>query len=147
MSGSAHRGQEAEAVVIEQAGSTNQPVGLLQGLSGTVSPEYQTLTGAGTNKVIDVASNLVEPEISPEFGTFTEGAWKTLINYDDVAGGIQDTSDVPLFRVEVTIPSAGGTDWQFAVVDCRPDSVDFDAPPDSHASLSLSFIGQDIEDI
>lgn len=137
--GYAHRGQEAEAIVKDSSDS-QVPVGLLSDFTVTVSPEYQTLTGAGTNQVVDVANSVTQPEFTATYGTWSKSAWETLIDIDDVAGEIADSADVPLFSIEVTIPAAdsGDDDTTFECIDCWPET-ELSADSESHGEMNLTF--------
>lgn len=142
--GSPHRGQEATAVIKGEDAN----MGLLQDLSVSVPREYSELTGAGTNKVVDEQQTLARPELSGTWGTWTDGLWDSIIDYDDVADELNDTSEPPLFDIEVRIPASdGGTDTEFEIVDCRPESPSIGDLPDSHGTLQVDFTGRDIQDI
>lgn len=141
--GNAHRGQNATAVVVGQS----DQLGLLQDLSISVPREYSELTGAGTNKVVDEQQTLVRPEVAGTWGTWTDSLWNALIDYDSAKGELTDTPEPPLFDIEVKIPATdGGTDTEFTLVNARPDSEIQDLP-DSHGTLSVTFVGRDITPI
>jgi hypothetical protein len=142
--GNAYRGQEATAIAVDESGVT---VGLLQGLSVSVTPEYSTLTGAGTTDVIDVAENLKEPELTAEYGTFDESTWQTFIQFDDVDGRTDDSADPVELDMEVLIPAAADSanDINFTIVDCRPET-ELNADPDSQATLNMTFTGRYIKE-
>jgi hypothetical protein len=140
MSGDAHRGQNATAIVTGE----DSEMGLLQDLTISVPREYSELTGAGTNKVVDEQQTLVRPEVSGTWGTWTDALWNKLTDYDTTNGELSDTAEPPLFDVEVKIPATdGGTDTSFMLKNARPDSEIQDIP-DSHATLSVTFAGRDI---
>jgi len=138
--GTAHRGQEATAIVQGEDGE----MGLIQDLSVSVPREYSELTGAGTNKVVDEQQTLVRPELSGTWGMWTDSLWKKLIDFDDVAEEIADTAAPPLFQIEVRIPAVDGTDTEFGLVDARPDPSSLEDMPDNHGSLNVDFTARDI---
>lgn len=137
------RGQEASISITDNDSSTTLTVGILQDVEVAPSREVQQLRGAGSVKFQELAQTEVEVTISGELSAWDSNAFQLLADADGT--GITDTSDVPTFKVEVTIEDTDGTTVTFTANTAYTEEVPISGGYDEFIGMDLEFIAKDIQ--
>jgi len=83
--------------------------------------EVQELRGAGSTEWQDLQKTATSVAVSGDIMAFDLDAWDKIIDYDDVAGQLDNTADVQTFTVTVTYEAADGSTKEIAVQDAYVD--------------------------
>lgn len=145
--GKAWRGQSAAVTVYDDA-DVEIPLGVLQNVEVSApEAEVSELRGAGTQQWLDIQATEKGVTVSGEWLTLGLDAWDTLINYDSVNNEIDDSPDMPLFKLEITHNSADGSTKVITVDPAYNDSVPFGGSRDEWVGTDTEFTGNTITDI
>ncbi len=99
------RGQDA-VLNITDASDTNVPVGVLQDVEVNPEKETEELRGSGSIERQDVQQYELNISVTGTIAEWDLETWKSIIGYNSTDGKIEDTSDIPLFDVDVDIQSS-----------------------------------------
>lgn len=139
------RGQEA---VIEVSGGSlpTEAIGVIDEPEvGAPEQEVQELRGAGSTKIQDLQKTATSVSVSGEVAAFDIDTWNRLIDYDDAASELDNTSEVATFTVTVTFTAADDSTKELAVQNAYVDgSIPIGGSREEWIGLSLEFIGDDI---
>ncbi len=105
----------------------------------------QTLRGAGSTKIQDRQKTETEVSVSGEISAFALDTWDRLIDYDEAAGQLDNSPEVPLFDVTVVYTAADGSTKEIVVKDCHVDgSIPLGGSREEWIGMSLELVGSDL---
>jgi len=140
------RGQEA-IVEAEDSEGTSLPVGLLQDFEISVPYEVQQLRGSGDDiSFQDVFRSEVEVNFEGEIMEWDTDFWYELIGFDEAAGELDTTPEVPTVTVTGTIEATDGTEQQFELADAYDDEGTISGARDEWIGIPLSLTAPTMTD-
>ncbi len=99
------RGQDA-IISITDASDNNVPVGVLQDVEVNPEKETEELRGSGSIERQDVQQYELNVSVTGTVAEWDLDTWKSITGYNSTSEKIEDTSDIPLFDVDVDIQSS-----------------------------------------
>ena len=140
------RGQEA-VVSAEDGTGTNLPIGLLQDIEVSVPREVQQLRGSGDDiSFQDVFASEVEVNLSGEIMEWDTDFWHQLIGFDEAAGALDTTPEVPTVTVTATITATDDTEQQYRFPNAYDDEGTISGARDEWIGIPLELTCPTIED-
>lgn len=139
------RGQTAMLSMTDSS-DTDVPIGILQDVEVSADFETSELYGSGSTKRIDVQKTEHRVKVSGTVSAWDLDTFKTLMDYDSTNSDIDDSADISLFNVSLSIKSKGATTADtIKVKNIYFESVPISGSRDEYIELSLEGTGDDIE--
>lgn len=147
----AKKWQGQKATLTASGGSlSGTPFGLIDSPElSAPEQEVQKLRGAGDDvRWQDLQRTAVEVGVSGTVLSWALEAWERLVGYDDVAGEMDHSPDVPTFTVDITFEASDGSTKEITVEECFIDgSVPVGGSREEWISIDLSMTGRYIGNI
>jgi hypothetical protein len=142
------RGQTA---TIEITGNSmpSEPIGVIDNPEvAAPEQEVQELRGAGSTEFQDLQKTETSVSVSGDVAAWDIEAWDRIIDYDEVAGKLDDSAEVATFTVTVTYNAADGSTKEIPVVDAYVDgSIPLGGSREEWIGMSLSLVGRTLGSI
>jgi hypothetical protein len=141
------RGQSA---TLEMTGGSlpADPFGVLQDVTIAPAQEVSELRGAGDVRWVDLQRTSVSLEITATVMSWDEKTWDILIDYDEAAGELNPSADVPTFSTTVEWEAADGSTKEIEMAECYMDPPpEIGGSRDEWAGMSLSITARQVTNI
>lgn len=110
--------------------------------------DVQELRGAGSTEWQDLQKTSTSVVVSGTVAAWKIDAWDRLVDYDDVAGALDDSADVATFTVTVTYEAADTSTKELEVSPAYVDtSIPLGGSREEWIGMDLSFRGKTVSNI